>query len=58
MDATIQQSTQAEQPVRTRKRRRPAWQRTLIKYWPPVRFGLLALILVLLLVLLITLLFI
>ena len=30
-------------PVRTRRKRRPAWQRTLLKYWPPIRFGLLAL---------------
>ena len=34
---------QEEKPVRTRRKRRPAWQRTLLKYWPPVRFGLLVL---------------
>lgn len=50
--------TQVQHPARPRRRRRPAWQRNLIKYWPPIRFGLLALILVLMLVLVITLLFI
>ncbi len=40
MDEMIQQE-QEVQPVRTRRRRRPAWQRTILKYWPPVRFGLL-----------------
>lgn len=34
---------QEEQPVRNRRKRRPTWQRTLLKYWPPVRFGLLVL---------------
>ena len=34
---------QEVRPVRTRKKRRPAWQRTLLKYWPPIRFGLLVL---------------
>ena len=58
MDAINQQTSQAPQPVRSRKPRRPAWQRKLIKYWPPVRFALLAFILVLFLVLIITLLFI
>ena len=55
MEANMQQPEQAVQPPRTRRRRRPAWQRTLIRYWPPVRFGLLILILVLILVLIITL---
>ena len=50
--------TQVQHPARPRRRRRPAWERNLIKYWPPIRFGLLALILVLMLVLVITLLFI
>ena len=30
-------------PARKRKKRRPAWQRALLKYWPPIRFGLLVL---------------
>ena len=30
-------------PARKRRKRRPAWQRTLLKYWPPIRFGLLVL---------------
>ena len=30
-------------PIRKRRKRRPAWQRTLLKYWPPIRFGLLVL---------------
>jgi hypothetical protein len=34
---------QAAPPARKRKKRRPAWQRTLLKYWPPIRFGLLVL---------------
>ena len=55
MEATTQQPEQAVQPPRMKRRRRPTWQRTLIKYWPPVRFGLLILILVLILVLIITL---
>ena len=54
----VNQIPQPARPVRQRKRRRPAWQRNLIKYWPPIRFGMLALILVLILVLVITLIFI
>lgn len=57
MDATTQQIEQAPQLAKTRRRRRPAWQRKLIKYWPPVRFGMLASILVLILVLVVTLIF-
>ena len=34
-------------PVRRRRKRRPKWQRMLIKYWPPIRLGLIALIFVL-----------
>ena len=34
---------QTATPVRKCKKRRPAWQRTLLKYWPPIRFGLLVL---------------
>ena len=55
MEANTQQPEQVAPPPRTRRRRRPAWQRSLIKYWPPVRFGLLILILVLILVLIVTL---
>lgn len=39
----IMAQEQEVQPVRTRRKRRPAWQRTLLKYWPPIRFGLLVL---------------
>ena len=34
---------QVPAPARKRRKRRPAWQRTLLKYWPPIRFGLLVL---------------
>lgn len=50
------ESTQ-EQPVRTRKKRRPAWQRLLLKYWPPIRFGLIVLNLLAFLVFLVSLFF-
>ena len=36
-------------PVRRRKRR-PKWQRVLRKYWPPIRFGLICLLLLVLLI--------
>ena len=32
-------------PVRRRRRRRPKWQRVLHKYWPPIRFGMICLLL-------------
>lgn len=51
----VQQPFQAAPAAPRRRRRRPTWQRNLIKYWPPVRFGLLVLILVMILVLIITL---
>ena len=40
----------APRPVRRRRRRRrPKWQRVLRKYWPPIRFGLICLVLLVLL---------
>lgn len=42
MDNVVEQ-VQDLQPTRPRRKRRPAWQRTLLKYWPPIRFGLLVL---------------
>lgn len=41
-------------PVRRRKRQRPKWQRILLKYWPPIRFGLLILNLIAFLVFLVS----
>ena len=39
------------QPIRRRRRRRrPKWQRVLRKYWPPIRFGLICLVLLALVV--------
>ena len=39
------------QPHNTRSRkRRPKWQRMLRKYWPPIRFGLICLLLLLLII--------
>lgn len=52
-----EQEVQEVQPVRTRRKRRPAWQRTLLKYWPPVRFGLLVLNLLAFVVFLLSLIF-
>ena len=37
-------------PVRRRRKRRPKWQRVLRKYWPPIRFGLICLLLLVLLI--------
>ena len=38
-------------PVRRRRRkRRPKWQRVLRRYWPPIRFGLICLLLLILLI--------
>ena len=51
------QQVQEAQPVRTRRKRRPAWQRTLLKYWPPIRFGLLVLNLLAFVVFLLSLIF-
>ncbi len=42
-------SSGQQPPVRRRRRKkRPKWQRMLRKYWPPIRFGLLCILLVLL----------
>ena len=38
------------QQRRTKKKKRPKWQRTLRKYWPPIRLALLCLLLVLMIV--------
>ncbi len=35
---------QNQVPVRRTRKRRPKWQRMLLKYWPPIRLGLIALI--------------
>ena len=51
------QTTQEEQPVPTRKRRRPTWQRMLLKYWPTIRFGLIVLNLLAIIVFLLSLIF-
>ena len=40
---------QARSANRQKKNRRPKWQRVLRRYWPPIRFGLLCLLLVLVL---------
>ena len=37
-------------PVRRKRKRRPKWQRVLRKYWPPIRFGLICLLLLILLI--------
>jgi len=55
MDAYTERAQ--EQPVRTRRKRRPVWQRMLLKYWPPVRLGLVGLNLIAFLVFLISLIF-
>ena len=36
--------------VRRKRKRRPKWQRVLRKYWPPIRFGLICLLLLILLI--------
>ena len=58
MDPIYQQPPQAQPPVAPYRRRRPMWQRNLLKYWPPIRLCLIGLILFLLLILIITLIFI
>ena len=37
-------------PVRRKRKRRPKWQRVLRKYWPPIRFGLICLLLLVILI--------
>lgn len=37
-------------PVRRRRKRRPKWQRVLHKYWPPIRFGMICLLLLFIIV--------
>ena len=44
------QNTRQQPPVRRKRKRRPKWQRVLRKYWPPIRFGLICLLLVVILV--------
>ena len=48
--AENQQQRDPNLPVR-RRRRRPKWQRMLHKYWPPIRFALLIVIVILIFVL-------
>lgn len=38
------------QPRNNSRKRRPKWQRMLRKYWPPIRFGLICLLLLLLII--------
>lgn len=51
-----EQNEHTHQPSkrRTGRKRRPRWQRTLRRYWPPIRFGLICLALLLILIFLIT----
>lgn len=52
MEEQNYQYTQQPTPVRRRRRKkRPKWQRMLRKYWPPIRFGLLCVLLILIVVL-------
>ena len=44
------QRTQTRAPVRRRRKPIPKWKRLLRKYWPPIRFGLLVLVLLLLII--------
>ena len=46
-----QQHRDPNLPVRRRRRRKPKWQRMLHKYWPPIRFALLVVIVILIFVL-------
>ena len=44
------QNTRQQPPVRRKRKRRPKWQRVLRKYWPPIRFGLICLLLLVILI--------
>lgn len=44
MEEKVQQPT-GTNPRRRKKQRGPKWLRTLRKYWPPIRFGLIVYIL-------------
>ena len=47
----MNRNPQQQPPVRRRRRkRRPKWQRVLRKYWPPIRFGLICLLLLVMLI--------
>ena len=46
----MNRNTRQYPPVRRKRKRRPKWQRVLRKYWPPIRFGLICLLLLILLI--------
>ena len=46
----MNRNPQQQPPVRRRRKRRPKWQRVLRKYWPPIRFGLICLLLLVMLI--------
>ena len=50
MDELNRNTEQRPWPPVRRRRRRPKWQRVLRKYWPPIRFGLICLLLLVLLI--------
>ena len=37
-------------PVRRKRKRRPKWQRVLRRYWPPIRFGIICLLILVMLI--------
>ena len=41
---------QVRQPVHRQRKRRPKWQCVLRKYWPPIRFGMICLVLLLIVI--------
>ena len=49
-NANIPSQRSGSLPARRRRKRRPKWLRVLRKYWPPIRFGLICLLLLVLLI--------
>ena len=44
------EAQQTTPPVRRKRKRRPKWQRVLRKYWPPIRFGIICLLILVMLI--------
>ena len=47
LNREVQQTTP---PVRRKRKRRPKWMRVLRKYWPPIRFGIICLLILVMLI--------
>ena len=50
MEELNMEAQQSTPPVRRKRKRRPKWMRVLRKYWPPIRFGIICLLILVMLI--------